>query len=88
MNSDQQEDWRVSYRAALLEVDPARLPERIEIAFETIQKRMDVMRQNQNWNPAEHQDLADALANLRVLQREIPPSNPNRKETRVRASNP
>lgn len=67
--NDQQDNWQKYYEAALLELDPAKLPERIEQAHKAIQSSMNVARQNSDG--AEHQALADALANLRVLRREV-----------------
>ena len=65
---NQHEDWRASYQRALLEVDSARLHERIEQACKAIQLHMDLTPQDAS---AERQALADALANLRVLRREV-----------------
>jgi hypothetical protein len=80
VNVDQQDDWCVLYQAALLELDPAKLAERIEQAHKAIQTRMDFAKHN--LDSVEHQALADALANLRVLRREIglPMSTPRGKE--------
>ncbi len=80
MNVDQQGDWCVLYQAALLELDPAKLAERIEQAYKAIQTRMDFAKHN--LDPAEQQALADALANLRVLRREVglPMTNTRGKE--------
>jgi hypothetical protein len=84
---DQEDDWRAAYQAALLEVDPAKLPERIEQAYKAIQVYMGLARQNSE--RAEYEALADALANLRVLRREVdlPVNPPNRKESESSASN-
>lgn len=63
--------WKDLYRAALLEVDDARLPARLEQAFQCIeQRRNELLQQGQNTHP-EHFELLDALQNLRVLRREI-----------------
>ena len=63
--------WKDLYRAALLEVDNARLPARLEQAFQSIeQRRNELLQQGQNTHP-EHFELLDALQNLRVLRREI-----------------
>jgi hypothetical protein len=86
VNTDQQNDWRGAYQAALLELDPAKLAERIEDACKAVQLGMDLAQQNSN--AAEHQALADALANLRVLRRELLPTTSNHKETKFPASNP
>ena len=67
-NADQQNDWRVHYHAALLEADPLKMPERIQQAYNAVQSRLNA---HHNIDSAEYQALADALASLRVLQREI-----------------
>jgi hypothetical protein len=69
VSTDHQNNWQVAYQAALLEVDPAKLPARIEQAYQAIQLHLEAARQN-NAGDVEHQALADALANLRVLRRE------------------
>ena len=68
MNADQQNDWRAFYRAALLELDPGKLPERIEQAESAIRTSLNA---HPNADSTEYQDLLDAVANLRVLRREI-----------------
>ena len=63
--------WKDLYRAALLEVDDARLPARLEQALQIIeQRRSELLQQGDNTHP-EHRELLDALQNLRVLRREI-----------------
>jgi hypothetical protein len=52
----------------LLEADPLKMPERIQHAYNAVQTCLNT---HQNMDSAEYQALADALANLRVLQREI-----------------
>jgi hypothetical protein len=69
LNEDQQNDWRLCYEAALLELDPVRLPQQIEQAYSAIQTCLNAHQGNN----AEYQAMADALANLRVLRREIAP---------------
>jgi hypothetical protein len=85
---DQQDDWRKLYQAALLELDPGKLPERIQQAYEIIQVQMALGHQNSNG--AERQALTDALANLRVLRRELglPMNDPSRNKQESSASNP
>jgi len=70
VSADQRPDWQEAYRAALLEIDPAKLRERIEQADKAIHDYIDLARQD-NSSGAERQALADALANLRVLRREV-----------------
>ena len=61
--------WKDLYRAALLEVDPTKLPARLEEAFRIIeQRRSELFHQGMSSHP-EHADLVDALHNLRVLRR-------------------
>jgi hypothetical protein len=55
----------------LLEADPLKMPERIQQAYNAVQSRLN---EHQNIASAEYQALADALASLRVLQREIAPT--------------
>jgi hypothetical protein len=69
VSTDQLNEWQKSYQAALFEVDPAKLPELIEQACKAIHMHMEVAGPNST--AAERQALADALANLRVLRREV-----------------
>jgi hypothetical protein len=71
LNEDQQNDWRLK---ALLELDPVKLPQQIEQAYSSIQTCLNAHRKG---NSAEYQAMADALANLRVLRREIAPNGSN-----------
>jgi hypothetical protein len=64
---EQEDDWQKLYQAALLELDPARLPERIDAAYKAIHRFIDA---GHSCNDDQRQALADALANLRVLRRE------------------
>lgn len=66
-NEDEYNDWRLCYEAALLELDPVKLPQRIERAYSAIQSCLNA---HKNGNSEEYQAMADALANLRVLRRE------------------
>jgi hypothetical protein len=69
VSTDQLNEWQQRYQAALLECDPSKLPERIEEAYRAIQRYTDVV--GPNCTAVERQALADALANLRVLRREV-----------------
>lgn len=72
MSGDKSSTWKDFYRAALLEVDDAKLPARLEQALQIIgQRRSELLQQGDNTHP-EHRELLDALQNLRVLRREIP----------------
>jgi hypothetical protein len=66
---DQKKDWQVLYQAAILELDPVKLPDRIEQAHNAIQAYLTVVRQSSD--SSEWQPLEDALHNLRVLRREL-----------------
>jgi hypothetical protein len=66
---DLKKDWQALYHAALLELDPVKLPERIEQAHSAIQEYLIVVRQSSD--RGEWQPLEDALQNLRVLRREL-----------------
>jgi len=68
VDAEQQDNWRAFYQAALLELDPVKMPERIERAYSAIQICLNA---HQNGQSDEYQALADALANLRVLRREV-----------------
>ncbi len=62
-------DWQNEYAAALLELDPGKLPERVAAAETSIFNRLQVMSQSSD-HQAERQAIEDALAALRVLKRE------------------
>ncbi len=79
MDAEQQNDWQSFYQAALLELDPVKLPGRIERAYIAIQICLTA---HSNGNSPEYQALADALANLRVLKREITSAKDAAPETR------
>lgn len=85
MSADHQDNWQVAYQAALLETDPAKLPARIEQAYQAIQLHLETTRQN-NSAEVEHQALADALANLRVLRREA--GLPNAESAKQKPDSP
>jgi hypothetical protein len=68
MSKDGQPEWQKAYQTALLEVNPAKLRDRIIAAHAAIQAYRDRAANN---NPAvDHEALSDALSNLRVLRRE------------------
>ena len=62
-------EWQNEFRAALLELDREKLRERVATAEATIFKRLQALSQGLE-HTAERQAIQDALANLRVLQRE------------------
>ena len=71
--------WQQAYQAALLEVDPAKLRDRILAAYAAIQTYQDEAV-NDN-SDVDHEAISDALSNLRVLRREagLPANDPNEK---------
>jgi len=63
-------DWQQEYQAALLELDPDKLRERVEIAETAIFKRLQAISQYPDFG-AEREAIEDALASLRVLKRDV-----------------
>jgi len=62
-------EWQREYQAALLELDHAKLGERVEAAETAIYKRLQAMSHGSDAQ-AERQAIEDALANLRTLKRD------------------
>jgi hypothetical protein len=62
-------DWQNEYAAALVELDPEKLSERVEAAETAIFNRLQVLSKSSD-HQAERQAVEDALAALRVLKRE------------------
>jgi hypothetical protein len=63
-------EWQVEYQAALLELDPKQLSERVKAAETAIFTRLQAISRDAN-SHAERQAIDDALASLRVLKREV-----------------
>jgi hypothetical protein len=61
--------WQHDYQAALLELDPEKLPQRVEAAETAIFKRLQTISQASD-SKTERQAIEDALASLRVLKQE------------------
>jgi FKBP-type peptidyl-prolyl cis-trans isomerase (trigger factor) len=59
--------WQELYRAALLEVQPEQLRQRIDAAEKAIFERSEELRQAGNQGNKEQAAMADALRALRVL---------------------
>ena len=59
--------WQEQYQAALLELRPEELPQRIDNAQKAIQQRIAELRRNDSGFGEESQALDDALRGLRVL---------------------
>ncbi len=62
-------EWQNEFQAALLELDPEKLRERVAAAETAIFNRLQAISQGSN-HTAERQALEDAFASLRVLKRE------------------
>ena len=79
MSSDTRPEWQQAYQAALLEVNPAKLGDRIIVAHAAIQAYRDQAANNNS--DVDHEALSDALSNLRVLRREagLPINDENKK---------
>jgi hypothetical protein len=72
MRDREREHWESLYSAALLELNPDKLPSLLQAAEQAIQQRLASLSQSSN-HQAERQAIADALQNLRVLrQTEFP----------------
>jgi hypothetical protein len=64
-------EWQQHYQAALLETDHARLSKLIKAAEIVIDQRMQELRSKHDGTRAEKDAIAEALAGLNVLRREI-----------------
>jgi PAS domain-containing protein len=62
--------WRQLYSAALMELDPQKLKERVDHAQSAIEGRIDELAKEDRRGSAEWQALQDALFGLSVLRRE------------------
>lgn len=63
-------DWYESYKAAVLETDWTRMPDRVLIAEAEILERRRVLAGDHGGTPEEQQALADAINGLRVLRKD------------------
>jgi|GEM_PF-6472010 hypothetical protein len=72
-------DWQPQVQAALIELDPLKLRDRIEAADLAVSRRLQSISLNPNHH-AERLAISDAVATLRFLRREyLDPSNPQQK---------
>jgi hypothetical protein len=62
-------EWQQEYLAALLELDPAKLLQRLTEAETAIFKRLQTISQSSD-SKAEREAIEDAFASLRVLKQE------------------
>jgi hypothetical protein len=61
--------WQELFKAAMLELNPAELPKRIDLADAAIRRRTEDLRTNYDPSTSyERQQIADALSSLRVLR--------------------
>ena len=67
-NSSEHTNWREIYRAAILELDPTQLPERILEAETAVILRAKELFQDGGGNGQETQDLDDAMYALQALR--------------------
>jgi hypothetical protein len=67
MSDVRHENWKTLYDAALLELDQERLPSRIRLAEEAIQRRLAFLSGSSDYH-AERRAIEDAMQNLRVLR--------------------
>jgi hypothetical protein len=63
--------WDESYKAAVLETDNNKLPDRIRAAKSAIDTRLQEMQTDHGGTPEERNAISDALAGLNVLRREL-----------------
>lgn len=69
MLASEDKAWFDVYKAAMLELDPQKLPERIVAAKEAVHLRLKAIEGNSDHH-AERQQIEDALNSLRILERE------------------
>ena len=63
-------EWQTEYLAALVELDPKTLFERVTVAETAIFNRLQAISHNSDSHAAERQAIEDALAGLRALKRD------------------
>lgn len=63
--------WDESYKAAILETDDKKLPNRLHAAKDAIDARLQEMQTDHGGTPEERQAITDALTGLNVLRREL-----------------
>ena len=63
--------WDESYKAAVLETDDKKMPDRIRAAKGAIDTRLHELQMDHGGTPEERLAITDALAGLNVLRREL-----------------
>lgn len=64
-------NWLDSYRAAVLETDWTKMPDRVLVAESEIQARQRVLSEDHGGTLEERQALADAVNKLSVLRSDV-----------------
>ena len=81
--------WQELYKAAMLELDRVKRGQRVEAAHVAVQRRMEELAKDDrhgSWRD-EHQDLAEALRNLRAPHR-VELSSPTQSGMKRRCREP
>jgi len=63
--------WEELYKAAVLELDREKLPDRLHAAKAAIDDRLHELQLDHGGRAEERQAISDALASLNVLRREL-----------------
>ena len=63
--------WEGPYKAAVLELDLEKLPQRVHEAKAAIDARLHELQLDHGGRAEERQAISDALASLNVLRREL-----------------
>jgi len=63
--------WQREYEAALIETDLVRLPKLIKVAEIVIDRRVEELRSKRDGTRDEKDAIAEALAGLNVLRKEV-----------------
>jgi hypothetical protein len=69
--ADHKELWQELYEAAVVETDPKTLQARVQAAKAAIDARLRELQMDHGGTREEQQALRDAVAGVRVLEREI-----------------
>jgi hypothetical protein len=70
MEEYESEDWIALYRAALIELEHAKMTGRVEAARTAIVARLEKLQTLPGLHPQERQAIEDALSGLKSLERE------------------
>jgi hypothetical protein len=69
--ADHKELWQELYEAAVVETNPKTLQARVQVAKAAIDARLRELQMDHGGTREEQQALRDAVAGVRVLEREI-----------------